>query len=152
MFLPLETEYSQNATLYIITAMYAYRVTNAARMCKCGVRTCSDHFYSWECWSSGLLRSIPRSKVRSVSKVRTAVHLHALPDPFRRRHYVPWKPRESITLTEFYILLTVHLDVILVNGQLDALFSMYFISRLYMFRATNDHHQEDQIVSIHHLV
>jgi hypothetical protein len=28
-------------------------------------------------------------------------------------------------LLAFYILLTVHLDVILVNDQLDALFSMY---------------------------
>jgi hypothetical protein len=28
-------------------------------------------------------------------------------------------------ISEFYILLTVHLDVILVNDQLDALFSMY---------------------------
>jgi hypothetical protein len=36
----------------------------------------------------------------------------------------------------FYILLTVqHLDVILVNDQLDALFLNVFISRLYMFRA-----------------
>jgi hypothetical protein len=34
----------------------------------------------------------------------------------------------------FYVLLTVHLDVILVNDQLDALFLNVFISRLYMFR------------------
>jgi len=34
----------------------------------------------------------------------------------------------------FYISLTVHLDIILVSNQLDALFSMYlFISLLYMF-------------------
>jgi hypothetical protein len=53
----------------------------------------------------------------------------------------------------FYILLTVqHLDVILVNDQLDALFLNVFISCLYMFRATSAHHQEDQLVSIHHLV
>jgi hypothetical protein len=32
----------------------------------------------------------------------------------------------NYTITEFYILLTVHLDVILVNDQLDALFLMYF--------------------------
>jgi hypothetical protein len=38
----------------------------------------------------------------------------------------------------FYILLTVHLDVIfLVNDQLDALFLNVFISCLYMFRATS---------------
>jgi hypothetical protein len=37
-------------------------------------------------------------------------------------------------LLEFYILLTVHLDVILVNDQLDALFLNGFISCLYMFR------------------
>ena len=37
----------------------------------------------------------------------------------------------------FYISLTVRLGLILVNKQLDALFSMYlFISLLYMFRAT----------------
>jgi len=37
----------------------------------------------------------------------------------------------------FYISLTVHLDIILVSNQLDALFSMYlFISLLYMFWAT----------------
>ena len=43
-----------------------------------------------------------------------------------------------------HILLTVqHLDVILVNGQLDALFLNVFISRLYMFREASAHHQED---------
>jgi hypothetical protein len=36
---------------------------------------------------------------------------------------------------DFYLLLSVHLDVILVNGQLDALFLNVFISCLYMFRA-----------------
>jgi hypothetical protein len=51
-----------------------------------------------------------------------------------------------------YILLTVHLDVILVNEQLDALFPNVFISCLYMFRATSAHHQEGQTVLIHHLV
>jgi hypothetical protein len=35
----------------------------------------------------------------------------------------------------FYILLTVHLDVILVNDQPDALLLNVFISCLYMFRA-----------------
>jgi hypothetical protein len=53
---------------------------------------------------------------------------------------------------EFYILLTVHLDVVLVIDQLDALFLNVFISCLYMFRATSAHHQEGQIVSIHRLV
>jgi hypothetical protein len=52
----------------------------------------------------------------------------------------------------FYVLLTVHLDVILFNDQLDALFFNVFISCLCMFRATSAHHQEDQLVSIHHLV
>jgi hypothetical protein len=46
----------------------------------------------------------------------------------------------------FIFLLTVHLDVILVNDQLDALFLTVFTSCLYMFRATSAHHQEDQIV------
>ena len=53
----------------------------------------------------------------------------------------------------FYILLTVYLDVILkVNDHLDALFLNVFISCLYMFRATSALHQEDQLVSLHHLV
>ena len=45
----------------------------------------------------------------------------------------------------FYILLTVHLDVILINDQLDSLFLNVFISCLYMFRATSAHHQEVQV-------
>jgi hypothetical protein len=49
-------------------------------------------------------------------------------------------------------LLTVHLDTIVGNDQLDALFLNVFILRLYMFRAASAHHQEDQIVLIHHLV
>ena len=54
----------------------------------------------------------------------------------------------------FYILLTVHLDVMLVNNQLDALSLnvFIFILHLYMFRAASAHHQEVQSVSIHHLV
>ena len=52
------------------------------------------------------------------------------------------------TCVKFYILLTVHLDVILVNDQLDAFFLNVFISCLYMFRATSAHHQEDQVVLI----
>jgi hypothetical protein len=53
---------------------------------------------------------------------------------------------------EFYVLLTVHLDAILGNDQLDALFLNVFILCLYMFRAASAHHQEGQIVLIHHLV
>jgi hypothetical protein len=53
------------------------------------------------------------------------------------------------TFKEIYILLTAHLDVILVNDQLDAHFLTVFISCIYMFRATSAHHQEDQFVSIH---
>ena len=52
----------------------------------------------------------------------------------------------------FYILLTVHLEEILVNDQFDALFFSMFISCLYMFRATSAHHQEDKLVLTHHLV
>ena len=58
----------------------------------------------------------------------------------------------SVQFNVVYILLTVHLDLILVNDQLDALFLNVFISCLYMFRATSAHHQEDEIVLIHHLV
>jgi hypothetical protein len=53
---------------------------------------------------------------------------------------------------EFYVLLTVHLDAILGNDQLDALSLNVFILCLYMFRAASAHHQERQIVLIHHLV
>jgi hypothetical protein len=42
----------------------------------------------------------------------------------------------------FYVLLTVHLDAILGNDQLDALFLNVFILRLYMFRGASAHHQE----------
>jgi hypothetical protein len=52
----------------------------------------------------------------------------------------------------FNVLLTVHLDAILGNDQLDALFLNVFILCLYMFRAASAHHQEGQIVLIHHLV
>jgi hypothetical protein len=52
----------------------------------------------------------------------------------------------------FYVLLAVHLDAILGNDQLDALFLSVFILRLYMLRAASAHHQESQILLIHHLV
>jgi hypothetical protein len=52
----------------------------------------------------------------------------------------------------FYVLLTVHLDAILGNDQLDALFLNVFILHLYMFRAASVHHQEVETVLIHHLV
>jgi hypothetical protein len=52
----------------------------------------------------------------------------------------------------FYVLLTVHLDAMLGNDQLDALFHNVFILCLYMFRAASAHHQEGQIVSTHHVV
>jgi hypothetical protein len=49
--------------------------------------------------------------------------------------------------TQIYVLLTVqHLDAILGNDQLDALFLNAFILCLYMFRAASAHHQEGQIV------
>jgi hypothetical protein len=52
----------------------------------------------------------------------------------------------------FYVLLTVHLDANPGNDQLDALLLNVFILCLYMFRAASAHHQEGQIVLIHHLV
>ena len=46
-------------------------------------------------------------------------------------YYIPY------ILFNLYISLTLHLGIILVDNQLDPLFSMYlFISLLYMFRAT----------------
>jgi len=54
---------------------------------------------------------------------------------------------------EFYILLTVHIGMILVNNQLDTQFFFYtFISILYMFRVTPCSSSGDSIVSIRHLV
>jgi hypothetical protein len=41
---------------------------------------------------------------------------------------------------------------VLVNDQLDVLFLTVLISCFYMFRATSARHQDDQLVSIHHLV
>ena len=55
----------------------------------------------------------------------------------------------------FYVLLTVHLSITLVNDQLDAQF-FYFIIRLitvlYMFQATSCSSSGGQIVLIQHLV
>jgi hypothetical protein len=43
-------------------------------------------------------------------------------------------------------------QTVLVNEHLDEIFLHVFISCLYMFRAASAHHQEGQIVLIHHLV
>jgi hypothetical protein len=59
---------------------------------------------------------------------------------------------DNTFFAEFYVLLTVHLDAILGNDQLDALFLNVFILCFYMFRAGSAHHQEVQIVLIHHLL
>jgi hypothetical protein len=48
-------------------------------------------------------------------------------------------------IISFYILLTEHLGVILVNNQLDALFSMYLFHFSTCFEQTSAHHQEDQL-------
>jgi hypothetical protein len=61
-------------------------------------------------------------------------------------------PGDNISLFNFYVLLTVRLDAILGNDKLDALFLNVSILCLYMFRAASAHHQEGQIVLIHHLV
>ena len=42
----------------------------------------------------------------------------------------------------------MHLEAILDNNQLDALFLNAFNSCLYMFWATSAHHQEDQIDNV----
>jgi hypothetical protein len=46
---------------------------------------------------------------------------------------------------------TLH-QVILGNDRLDALFLNVFILSLFVFRTASAHHQEGQIVLIHHLV
>jgi hypothetical protein len=57
-----------------------------------------------------------------------------------------------ITCLIFYILLTMHLGIILVNNQLDALFSMYLFPFSACFEQPSAHYQKNRIVSIHHLV
>jgi hypothetical protein len=53
----------------------------------------------------------------------------------------------------FYILMTVLLDIILINNQIDAQFPLYiFISILYMFRATMCSSSGESIVSKQRLV
>jgi hypothetical protein len=55
-----------------------------------------------------------------------------------------------------YISLTLHLGIILVNNQLDVLFSLYLFIYLFhfstCFEQPNAYHQENQTVSLHHLV
>jgi len=45
----------------------------------------------------------------------------------------------------FYILLTVHLGIIPVNNQLDALFPMYLFHFSTCFEQPSAHHQENQL-------
>jgi hypothetical protein len=60
----------------------------------------------------------------------------------------------AICTALFYVLLTVHLSIILVNDQLDAqfFFYKYFFPFLYMFRANSCSSSGESIVSIQHLV
>ena len=56
-------------------------------------------------------------------------------------------------VTNFYIMLTLHLGIIFVNNQLDAqFFSCMFINILYIFRATMCPSSGELIASIRHLV
>jgi len=49
-------------------------------------------------------------------------------------------------ITEFYILLTVHLGIILVNNQLDALLQCIYLFHLSTcFKQPSAHHQENQL-------
>jgi hypothetical protein len=54
----------------------------------------------------------------------------------------PPPPARPPSYLVFYVLLTVHLDAVLGNDQLDALFLNVFILCLYMFRAASAYHQE----------
>ena len=64
--------------------------------------------------------------------------------------------RNGKCVQDFYVLLTAHLGILLVNNELDAqffFFLMYmFISILYMFRAATCSSSGESIVSIRHLV
>jgi hypothetical protein len=54
---------------------------------------------------------------------------------------------------KFYSSLIVHLGIILVNNQLDATFQcIYLFHFSTCFEQPSAHHQENRIVSIHHLV
>ena len=69
-------------------------------------------------------------------------------------HLQLFRDQNWICSVEFYVLLTVHLGIILVNDQLDAqlFFSYMFIPDLYMFRAHMCSSSEESIVLIWHLV
>jgi hypothetical protein len=57
----------------------------------------------------------------------------------------------SVTI---YISLTVHLGIILVNNQIDPLFfqCIYLFPFSTCFKQPSTHHQENRILSVHHLV
>ena len=65
------------------------------------------------------------------------------PDPEKHDFYL------DVHEVRFYILLTVHLRKILVNNQLDALFSMYLFNFPTCFEQPSVHHQENRILSVH---
>jgi hypothetical protein len=73
------------------------------------------------------------------------IHNQGLHPAFGRKR---WTVVGKIKNSEFYVILTVHLDAILGNDQLDALFLNVFILCLYMFRAASAHHQEGDYVLI----
>jgi len=83
-----------------------------------------------------------------ISKIR-----EEYPDRIMNTYSVMPSPKVCMCYLSFFnILLTVHLGTILVNSQLDTLFSLYsFISLLYMFRATRCSSSGESIVSICHL-
>ena len=65
----------------------------------------------------------------------------------------PMRPINTLYFVEFYISVTVHLGIILVDNQFETLFTVYlFISFLYMFQATQRSSSGESIVSIHYLV
>jgi hypothetical protein len=71
-----------------------------------------------------------------------------------RKEHLSVRTETEHWLTEFYVLLTVHLITIFVNNQPDAqFFFLYlFIPVLYMFRATKCSSPVEPTVSIRHLV
>jgi hypothetical protein len=79
----------------------------------------------------------------------------------QRNNFIKETPINSYTSAVLKLISSMLLFIIIVyrssktilgNDQLDALFLNVFILRLYMFRAASAHHQEGQIVLIHHLV
>ena len=104
---------------------------------------CTEHFATPEyCSFYSPARTRPRNQLFSESSLgwlpdHLPCHKTGILTLCCSRKYKSWFCLYIYIYIYIYISLTVHLGIILVNNQLDALFSMYlFISLLCVFRAT----------------